>query len=188
MGRSATRVRLSAAFAVTLVGACTAGGNAAGGYGPFTPPSGTPSQFRNVQTVKTLGVGGGRLTARLANSVRLTVKVPAHTFSKPVQIAIAAPTLKQLTAVLHTLGVKHYAAATGFGIFFADGNGEPVKGRFSKAVTLTVDGKVVGIKGEKSLKVASPTKSSPAGGKTKKGDVTLSTRTSSDLLFANPAR
>ena len=141
-----------------LVLLCAASGNAAAPYGSLTPPdSPAPSVgFQsNVQTATTLGVSGGQLSAHVAQGARVTVKVAAHTFAFPVQVAITEPTLPGLKSLLKRVGYPGYGVATGFGVVVSRQDGTVVGARFAKPFTIEIQGSHLGLSGEKILDVTS---------------------------------
>jgi len=174
-----------------LVVVCAASGNAAGPYGSFKPPdSATPSAgFQsNVQTATTLGVSGGQLSARVAQSARVTVKVAAHTFAFPVQIAITEPTLPGLKSLLKRVGYPGYGVATGFGVVVSRQDGTVVSGKFAKPMAIVIHGSRLGLSGERILDVTSVKSVTALTPKRATHEVSLLIRKGTDLLVVNRSR
>jgi hypothetical protein len=184
------RPRSAVTFAIGLLLAWTAAGNAAGPYAGFKPPttSVAPAGFQStVQTATTIRVSGGKLTVPVIRGARVTVNVPAHAFSVPVQVAITQPSLSALKSLLHRLGYPRYEVATGFALVVSRQNGSIITGTFSKPLTVEVRGSRIGVKREKVLSVKSLTSATALTVKRSAGKVTLSIRKGSDLIVANPS-
>ena len=177
------------AFVAVVILAATGAGQAATPYGgSFTPPTtASPAGFQSaVQTATTIRVSGGRLTAPVVRGAVVTVRVPAHAFKTPVQVAITQPSLSGLRSLLPRLGYTRYSVATGFGIVISRPNGAIMKGTFAKPVTVEVRGSRMGEKGEKVLSVASLTSTTALRPKRSSRKVAFSIRRSSNLIVANP--
>ncbi len=171
-----------------LLGWAVAAADAAGGYGPLTPPAlpGGPAAFEGkVQVVKTLGRSGGRLSAALKHSARVTVTVPPRAFSKSVQIAIAAPSLSDLKSVLDRLHDPSSTVATGFALLIEDSSGKAVTQRSAKPITIVIRGPGLGTKNERVLSVTSGTAASALDVKRAPAEVSFSVRKEADLLVIN---
>ena len=165
-----------------------ASGNAAGPYGSFTPP-GSPAPSvgfqSNVQTATTLGVSGGQISAHVAQGARVTVKVAAHTFAFPVQVAITEPTLPGLKSLLKRVGYPGYGVATGFGVVVSRQDGTVIGGRFAKRLTIEIHGSRLGLSGERILDVTSVKSVAVLTPKRATHEASLSIRKGADLLVVN---
>jgi hypothetical protein len=180
---------LGVVFATAALLACASTSGAAGGYGPFTPApsSAASSGFEtNVQTVRMIGVSGGRLTASALQGAHVTVNISAHTFTEPVQVAITKPSLAGLSGLLHKLGFPTYGVTTGFSVLFSHRNGKLVTSAFGHPVTITIRGSKVGSKGEKVLALTSKTSPCVLSEAPQAGRVVVSIRKSCSLMLAKP--
>src|SRR5215471_15506739 len=131
--RGMNRHWLAVVSAIAALLACTATSGAAGGYGPLTPATSTIASTgfeSNVQTVTMIGASGGRLSASAPHGARVTVSIPAHAFTGPVQVAITRPSLAGLSGLLPRLGYRGYAVTTGFSVVVSHRNGKVVTGAF----------------------------------------------------------
>jgi hypothetical protein len=178
----------AAAFALAALLASAAPSGAAGGYGPSTPQSSTvaPTGFQsNVQTVTMVGVSGGQLSAPATHGARVTVKIAAHTFTAPVQVAITRPSLSGLSALLAQLGYRGYQVTTGFSVVVSSRNGKVITGSFGKPVTITIRSSKITGKGQKLLALTSLRSASLLKSTLGKGQATLSIRKGSSLILAS---
>jgi predicted SPOUT superfamily RNA methylase MTH1 len=178
----------AALIGVAALLACTATAGAAGGYGPSTPPSSTiaPTGFQsNVQTVTMVGVSGGQLSAPAPHGARVTVKIPAHAFTGPVQVAITRPSLSGLSELLGPLGYPGYQVTTGFSVVVSHRNGKVITGTFGKPVTVTIRGSKIGAKGEKVLALASSKSAVALSSALTSGRVVFSIRKGSSLIVVS---
>jgi len=178
-------------FATAALLACVATSGAAGGYGPFTPAPSTvaSSGFEtNVQTVKMIGVSGGRLSATALQGAHVTVGVSAHTFTGSVQVAITKPSLSGLSSLLHRLGFPSYSVTTGFTVLVSHRNGKLVTSAFGHPVTITIRGSKIGSKGQKVLALTSKTAPCVVSETPRSGQVVVLIRKSCSLMLASPNR
>jgi hypothetical protein len=179
-----------AAVVVGLVLACSIawGANAAGGYGPLLQPSlpGAPVAFASqVKTALMFNGAGGYLSTTGGGSIRITVIVPKHTFSKRVQIVITAPAVSEMTAILRTFHFTGYSAVTGFGVAVNNTDGTAFKGKFSKPIQITLAGKPLELN-QKVVSWSYPTSQITLADKSTRGKVTVSTRSQVDLIVVRP--
>ena len=187
------KVSFAAVLSLGVLSVASAPSYAAGGYGPLPPPGlppGAPGAFgKPVLVAETVGRSGGKVSTTLTNSAntKITVTVRAGTFGAPVQVAITGPPLSELSGLLPALGYRAYVVVAGFGVWFSHQNGQPVTGRFSKAVTIMVTGPKLGVPGEKVLELTSPTKSAVLPATLRKSTVSFSIRNDPALVVANPA-
>ncbi|WP_354700963.1 hypothetical protein [Paraconexibacter sp. AEG42_29] len=107
----------SAAAALALVGSAQAA------YGPEAPqPTDAPGGYQQVMTAKTVGGGGGTLSAGWGN-VRVNVSVPAGASGSPVQFRIVAPKLSTLAAAVRKSGFRRVRTVTGVAVSQTGVNG-----------------------------------------------------------------
>jgi hypothetical protein len=157
---------------------CAPIAGAAGGYGPFSPPtaSGGAAGFEaTTAAAKTFGRAGGRLTAKLAHSDTVTIDVPAGAFTTSRQIAILAPSTSQLKAILKGLHRPGYAAVTGLGIQIAPGG-------LTKPLSVVITGPGVGTATGLLLRLTSPKASTRLGATTGRRRLSFPLSTSASLL------
>jgi hypothetical protein len=176
------------AFVTSSALVCAGTAGAAGPYGSFTPPSTAPPSAgfqSNVQTATTVRVTGGQLSAAVAQGARVTVKVPAHTFTFPVQIAITEPTLPGLKSLLHGIGYPGFVVATGFGLVVSRQDGTIVNGRFKKPLTVEIRGSHLGLPGERILDVTSLKSVKTLTSKRATHEASLSILKGADVLVVN---
>ena len=176
-----------------LAASTTGGGGVSSGAG--TPGSGkspasstvASSGFEtNVQTVKLIGVSGGRLSAAALGGAQVTVGVSAHTFTGSVQVAITKPSLAGLTSLLHRLGFPSYSVTTGFTVLVSHRNGKLVTSGFGHPVTITIRGSKVGSRGQKVLALTSKTAPCVVSEAPRSGQVVVLIRKSCALMLASP--
>jgi len=178
----------SVSAALVLGGGIVWKASAASGYGAYAAPSlpGAPAGFASqVKSALMFGGAGGYLSTTGAGSTRITVIVPKHTFSKRVQIVITAPSVSGMTAILRTFHFRAYSAVTGFGVAVNNTDGTAYKGKFSKPIQITLQGKALKLN-QKVVSWSYPTSQISLADKSTRGKVTVATRSQVDLIVISP--
>jgi hypothetical protein len=171
------------AASVASAGTAFAAGN---GYGPTpTGPSGVPGGFSSVVITKTLGAGGGSLTAPVAGAT-LTIRVPSGAFSAPVEVEVTSPDLSAVGSALGNLGYPGFRAVGGLGVKVLNTSGQPVRGTFAKPLTVTLSGSQLGVPGERVLRFTSPGSATVVPASLGSGSVTINLTSDPDLAVVNP--
>jgi hypothetical protein len=135
----AQRFHLAQTLATVALGAATlaiayAGQLPALAYGPPPPPP-APGGFQSVVASTTIGPGGGLVGPVEVDGCKVSLTVPAGTFSTPVQITITAPSVSGIGDGGH----PGYHAVCGVGVSITV-NGKAYAGKYGHSLALTISG------------------------------------------------
>jgi hypothetical protein len=138
----AQRFHLAQTLATVALGAATlaiaySGQLPALAYGPPPPPP-APGGFQSVVASTTIGPAGGLVGPFEVDGCKVSVRVPAGTFTTDVQITITAPSVSGIGDGGH----PGYRAVCGVGVGIAV-NGQAYTGTYGHSLVLTISGFLV---------------------------------------------
>jgi len=171
--------------AVGLIAAAPASSAAGGGYGSGNTPAAVPGGYATVVTTHTFGSGGGSLGASVPGG-HAQLTVPAGAFVGALQIAVTAPDLKGVEAVLPRLGRANYRVVAAIGIGVTDTNGHKFTGTFAYPLTLTITGAALGV-GNQVIQFTGPSTATTVAATMSAGAVTVSMLADPDFAVLAPA-
>jgi|GEM_PF-3037191 len=180
------RIVASAVFVgVALIAAAPASSAAGGGYGSGNGPAAVPGGYATVVTTHTFGSGGGSLVASIPGG-HAQLTVPAGAFIGALQVAVTAPDVKGVEAVLPKLGRANYRVVAAIGIGVTDTNGHKFTGTFAHPLTLTITGAALGV-GNQIIQFTGPSTATAVAATVSAGSVTVSMLADPDFAVLAPA-
>ncbi len=158
---------------------------AGGGYGSGNGPTGAPEGYANVVATHTFSSDGGSLLANVPGG-QAHVTVPAGAFVGSLQIAVTAPDLQSVQAILPKLGLENYRVLAAIGVGVSDANGHKFAGTFAHPLTLTVTGTGLGV-GNQVIEFTGPSTAKAVAATVSASTVTVSMVADPDFAVLAPA-
>lgn len=151
---------------------------------PRTPNGDAAAFASDEEIATTVRTSGGRLSTPIGHNVRVTVILPPHAFTEPLEIDVENPSLARLQSDLDALGYPPSKVVTGFAALLLNQHGKAVAPGLAKSMTIIVQGAGIGAAGEKVWSVTSPTTATPINATRSHHELTFSTRGAVDIIIA----